>query len=590
MAWQHVVCVQTIYSGNAMDLIRKIRIENFRSIDDLTVPGVGPFNVFVGKNSSGKSNVLRALNLFFNDELEPGKRLNFGRDYFQRAVPSKKKKRISVSVDFSLPETFKFRKGLEGLTALGHEFRITRAWELDQRRIPFSTLKVSDSGVPILNSSDNGRQFLALISYRYIPNRTNPADLLRDESQAVADSIFMRMKGDRHAAALLENLSAAAGRMLGDANSAMKIAESPLTEPRVALGQSMGEMLTMSGFQATTPSGGDVQDEDWGAGHQAFFLYQVLHALDTNYGRFFGWRQATVWGVEEPESALHRDLETRLAESLRQWSGDGKSRMQTFVTTHSPVMTMAAENGYWTEIVKGQTNVSPMPIPELTRAAEVRGVTGWVHPILSFPWNPVVLVEGPIDVDVLYHAAAIAGSEQLRFLWLQGLDPTEKQGGKDAIISYLRKNQGLIQNRPSEAPLVVLFDWEVSAQDLQKAKKAYGARADDYVLSMNANHCDPLLGKTFKGIERFYPPKVILDAHKAGEMAVAFPKSGPYSVAPDELNKAKNFLRKRLLHVDSTTELKPLMQVIADLEVATRGHAALQLSLPGLTHESIAHE
>lgn len=571
-----------------MKLIHQIRIENFRSIENETIQDVGTFNVLVGKNSSGKSNVLRALNLFFNGEVEPGKQIDFGRDYFLRATPSKKKKQISVTVDFALPEVFKFRKGLEGLNALGKKFSITRTWKLDQRRNPIDEMKAVADGKAVRDSSEIARQFLGLVSYRYIPNRTIPTDLLKDESQAIADSIFLRMKGDQHAAALLDGLTAAATRMLGNADSAMRLADSPLTTPRIALGKSIGEMLTMSGFQATTSSGGDVQDEDWGAGHQAFFLYFVLHAIDTNYGRFFGWKQATIWGVEEPESSLHRDLETRLAESFRQWTDDETSRLQTIVTTHSPVMTMATNRGYWTEITRGQTKVSPMPIPQLTRAAEIRGVSGWVHPILSFPWNPVVLVEGAIDVDVLSHAASLAGSEHLRFLSLPGLDPTEARGGKDAIIVYLRRNKALLQNRPSEAPLLVLFDWEVSKQELQKAKIAYGGGADRYVLGMDDGHCDALLSSDFKGIERFYPPKVFLDAHTAGELVLGIATGKPYSISKEQLNKAKNFLRDRLLQMDSLEKLKPLIKVILDLEKAARRDAALQLSLPGFSDENEA--
>ena len=46
-------------------IIREIRIKNFRSIVEATIP-LDNFNIFVGLNDCGKSNVLKALNLFFN--------------------------------------------------------------------------------------------------------------------------------------------------------------------------------------------------------------------------------------------------------------------------------------------------------------------------------------------------------------------------------------------------------------------------------------------------------------------------------------------------------------------------------------------
>ncbi|MFH1286975.1 MAG: AAA family ATPase [Candidatus Magasanikbacteria bacterium] len=63
-----------------MKIIKEIRIENFRSFlgttirDEAVVLNVRDLNIFSGANDSGKSNVLRALNLFFNDEIGKGKK------------------------------------------------------------------------------------------------------------------------------------------------------------------------------------------------------------------------------------------------------------------------------------------------------------------------------------------------------------------------------------------------------------------------------------------------------------------------------------------------------------------------------------
>ena len=74
-----------------MDLIKSIRIEGVRSIQDQTFDAIGSFNAFVGKNSSEKSNTLRALNLFFNGEVEPGKEVDFRRDHYEQ-IPRLRKK------------------------------------------------------------------------------------------------------------------------------------------------------------------------------------------------------------------------------------------------------------------------------------------------------------------------------------------------------------------------------------------------------------------------------------------------------------------------------------------------------------------
>ncbi len=94
-----------------MDIIEKIEIRYFRSFDggqgqpNVSIEHLGDFNVFSGANDSGKSNVLRALNLFFNNEISPGVPFNKERDFskivsnrFDAEVAEKlknEKKRIS---------------------------------------------------------------------------------------------------------------------------------------------------------------------------------------------------------------------------------------------------------------------------------------------------------------------------------------------------------------------------------------------------------------------------------------------------------------------------------------------------------------
>ncbi len=49
-------------------MIKKVKIANFRSVKDITVNFL-PYMVFVGKNNSGKSNIMKALDIFFTDSV-----------------------------------------------------------------------------------------------------------------------------------------------------------------------------------------------------------------------------------------------------------------------------------------------------------------------------------------------------------------------------------------------------------------------------------------------------------------------------------------------------------------------------------------
>jgi hypothetical protein len=547
-----------------MKLIKSIHIRGFRSIHDQQLAELGNLTVIVGKNSSGKSNLLRAMNLFFNGEPQAGSALSFSRDVHERPR-RRQKKLISVSIEFVLPPDIKIRKQLTALASAGRSLRVTRTWELNQRREVVSSFQVFASDKRLSASDEVARQLLSIISFRYIPNRTIPADLLRDESQAIADAIFLRMKGDKHAAAVLEGLGAAAKRMMGEAKDGMKDSGAPMAEPTLSLAGTMGEMLRMTGFQATGHHGLPVRDEEWGAGHQAFFLYSLLQTLDTDYGRFFGWRQATIWGVEEPESGLHHDLATQLAGKMRDWAGAQKKRLQLLVTTHSPVFAMAADGGYWARLDGPESKFEYSDVQNLVVAAEEKGVCSWTHPALSFPWSVVVLVEGRIDEQILNRAAALIEAPRLKFVSLPSIDQEERAGGIDAIGTYLRRYGAIVRNRPARSPLLVLVDWDVSDQDVVKLRTAYGPNADRYVTRMKPGYTNPNLGQDFRGIERFYSTGAVQAAVAKGELVAAQDAAGVYSVSKSKLDDAKQRLMNRMLASKDPRDFDYLVHVIRDL-------------------------
>lgn len=560
-----------------MNLITGITIRGFRSIRNQRFDCLCALTSFVGKNSSGKSNILRALNLFFNDEVDPGLALDLDRDFHWI---KKRKRLVFVQVDFALPDSVKFRKGLApAQRSLTKRFTITKRWELNKQQQIVQTVSLTVGGKERRGGDKLAEQFLNLLNYRYIPNRTVPVEILRAESRAIARSIAAKVRGVVGTKSVLRALKSGAGKLLVEASQAMTRTGAPLSELSMSTATSLAEMLAVSGFQARGEHGGIVRDEGWGSGTQAFFLYQVLKAVDTTYARSFGWRQAAIWGVEEPESGLHHDLETRLAEQFRSWSSDESSKLQVFLTTHSPAFTMASECGYWIALEGGCTEAKSVGIPVLVRDAEQKGVSGWVQPVLAFPGNPVVLVEGEIDSEVLTHVSKIVGLTRIRFLALPQLDPAEKGAGKDAITAYLKRHGGLIPNRPKESPLVVLFDWEVSKTELDSAKKAYGSGADLAVIAMNAKHCVPEMGEDFKGIERFYPPSVVQEASKAGEFAIGQLPGGPIAISTSQLSIAKQRLRHRILQESDPTRLQPLALVIADIHHAVESLQDTQLPL-----------
>ena len=84
--------------------ITKIQIKHFRSIENQTL-AFASFNVFVGKNDCGKSNILRSIDLFFN--YNKGYEFNWARDFCSFAKKLKNKaEEITIILTIQPPSGF----------------------------------------------------------------------------------------------------------------------------------------------------------------------------------------------------------------------------------------------------------------------------------------------------------------------------------------------------------------------------------------------------------------------------------------------------------------------------------------------------
>ena len=98
-----------------MKLISQIEIDHFRSLRDEKIAALADFTAFAGPNNSGKSNILRALNAFFNDQTDAGSAVNFPQDYYRHDLRSKKAKRFRSPLNSSFRSHLNFGRGSEKL-------------------------------------------------------------------------------------------------------------------------------------------------------------------------------------------------------------------------------------------------------------------------------------------------------------------------------------------------------------------------------------------------------------------------------------------------------------------------------------------
>ncbi|OGO51985.1 MAG: hypothetical protein A2148_04060 [Chloroflexi bacterium RBG_16_68_14] len=556
-----------------MQLIRSVQIERFRSLGDARLDGLADMVALVGPNNCGKSNVLRAMNLFFNDETDRGELLDFSRDYhlLRRSRP----KEIRVAVEFSLPASFKFRKGLEAVEELlGRQFALRKTWTV---AAPFDpTLEIAPAGenyVGIVQPEDafKVRQFLDLIEFRYIPNRAVPVEEIRRESPGIVQALARRIANYRpqEAKQLFQSLETFARNIVQPIARDLEEKCQGIRDLELATPGGPFELLFSPGFRTSVGAGGKVEDSYLGAGVQSLLMFHILHLVDSYGFQNFGWRQAAVWGVEEPESSLHRDLQIHLALLFRSYTGP-TDRFQILDTTHNEVFIYSAGGAYQLSATAEGTQVQRVPIAQAAEAAAQLRVTGSQPPLLKHLFDPLVLVEGSSDALILDRAAQLTGARsRLVFVTPSQLDPTCPDG-LDGVKELLVRHAPDVSRRLPVCPLLVLLDWDVPDGTLNSIMQKYGPNASLVVKRMEESWADETVHKSFRGIERFFPPDVLREAANGGVLALAKGPGGRLQVAPDDLARAKGRLHEFFLDRANAQACRHIRPAIKWAELAVK--------------------
>jgi predicted ATP-dependent endonuclease of OLD family len=495
-----------------MNIINNIEIDHFRSIQSSGRVFLGDFSAFAGLNNAGKSNVLRALHAFFTGNTDIREPVRYKQDYYRNDLKSKKRrKNISVSVEFKLPDSFKFRKGLKTVEKfLGRSFVIKKSWTPDSKQ-PQYFLNASAQELP-LEDRYKVDQFLSLINFRYIPNRVLPLDIIRNEHQALKDSLVRRLarrtKDDNKVFELINETSKT---LIGSLEEALTKACPDVGSIRLDTPNSWQDFIFAFGYKLS--SGGiEIEDTAQGSGIQSLLMFETLSLIDRDYFQKFGWKQAAVWAVEEPESSLHTSLEARIASYLAEIAQDSKSRLQIISTTHSDLMLQSADHTVFVSREKERSVFEVSDKKTVLAKAAMLGISRYTHPILADPLKPLVLVEGKFDHAFISRAIKLlAPKSSIQVSYLELLQEG-KTGGIDDLIKYLRANSNFIRARISEAPIIVVLDWDAKSK-LRTFEKIC-IDAPYKVLAWDESSFNPLLDKNFRGIERHLSDRIIDDADK----------------------------------------------------------------------------
>ena len=167
-----------------MRFIRAIRIRDFRSLPSVDLTDLDNVAPIVGPNGSGKSNLLRALNLFFNDEVEIGVPLDLGRDFHDPEAKRKTKKVVDVELDMDFGSGLRadLQQPITRLAGGSDVVTIRKRWSLDKiTREPGMELSFGAAGsdTAVVAAEDRAlvERLIASIRFRYISNHVHPTDL-----------------------------------------------------------------------------------------------------------------------------------------------------------------------------------------------------------------------------------------------------------------------------------------------------------------------------------------------------------------------------------------------------------------------------
>ena len=517
-----------------MKLITKVEIENFRSIKKCKIEDIQEFNSLFGLNNSGKSNILRALNLFFNNETDKGQFLDFDSDFHQSK--SKHKKTIKITVTFSLPQNFKFQQKLKAVQA----FILSRK---NSREITIKKIFTKEDWLPYkiyLNTKLVGEkdlkkidQFLNLINFRYIPNRILPVEILEKEGfalkKAIAKKLNIRKTDKKQIQEATEALSQAISKtsqaLIEPISKELKKLSQNNTTVELITPSLVEDLISTSGYFLNTGNV-KVKDTYQGSGIQSFLMFHTLHLIDKGYAQQFGWKQATIWAVEEPESSLHFDLEAQLAMFLFETVIKKKSRLQFFCTTHSTMFVQHTSKSALVEKSSTETNCRMVESIDIYKETSESGISQHTHPLLFFPRQNIILCEGKTDVVFIKKVFELLNLDKTRLhiTCLSKLRDKNDKGGVDTIKRYVEENKEMIdiRYRSHQTKVVILLDWEANIdKKFEIIKKIKGVSVIQWPEEkINAKT------KKLKGIESLYPERFFEESMQEDQFKDVLSKDG----------------------------------------------------------------
>ncbi|MBN7774740.1 AAA family ATPase [Nitratireductor aquimarinus] len=454
-----------------MHLIEEIEISYFRSFYKFKIRHLKDLNIIFGKNDSGKSNLVRALNLFFSGQPEHAQPFEFPIDFSeQRLVESDTsedvRKFLYVKVTFNTPPSYQ--------RSLGKRFYVKRQWTVSRGQNYHEEMSSN-----ITSSRRHiATRFLNKIKFIYIPAIKDVRIfemLLAGIHETVAGSDpFLEAVGDF--SNRLQELTREMFETLPKEVS---------TSTKIGAPTQLSQLFKTLDFE--TVADGETHPKSLtrqrGDGIKVRHIPELLNFISENDRYDFH-----IWGFEEPENSL--DFASAQSEAKRLLALAKGERVQVFMTTHSPsfylledegaekfyvrkdangasgviqgrelnnfdVQSAIGEGFYLPAVAEAVRNLASVEARAKTSEAMVSTLQAELEAITT----PVVLTEGRTDANILLTAWDKRRGGQppfaIRSCETGGENAGAGNGGAQSLAIRLK---GVAADHPH--PVIGLFDYD----------------------------------------------------------------------------------------------------------------------------------
>ena len=301
--------------------ISSIKIRNYRSVESVSVK-LDKLNMLCGPNSSGKSNVLRAIDAAFQEFPEDkGYVENWVRNNLSKSKLSSSAA-IQVEVIFSqAPQSIYTLALVEKNKPIVYKFKATKSGNITRK---LNTTSLEAEGF---------KKLLSRFSVVYIPTIRDLDNNGLDPFKSLFKRAIHNNRGGgremaTHLSAIKNTLSKKAAGILGEQK---EIAQRILNAKSIELSTdniSLDHMYERLTLQIKNGSKSSVPMENVGTGHQS----AVIINLYKQFGQSLEGK--TLYLFEEPDAHLHPPTVREIGSQLV----DISENSQALITTHSPIL------------------------------------------------------------------------------------------------------------------------------------------------------------------------------------------------------------------------------------------------------------